>query len=94
MKSKSSTSPVKNEDEIETAEKPGTSKEYVDDKESRGQKRKSEDNSFEETSSKKVYCFFPPNHSLTEIEESKRILTRLYDNYSVIHVPCMRWSNV
>ena len=49
---------MKNEDEMETAEKPDTSKEYVDDKESRGQKRKSEDNSFEETSSKKVYCFF------------------------------------
>ena len=45
---------MKNEDEMETAEEPGTSKEGEDDKGNRGQKRKSEDTSTGETSSKKV----------------------------------------
>ena len=39
---------------METTEKPGTSKEAEDDKGNRGQKRKSEDTSTEETTSKKV----------------------------------------
>ena len=54
MKSKPSTSTAKDDDVMETADKPGTSGEVVDDKGSRGQKRKSEDAVTEETSSKKV----------------------------------------
>ena len=55
MKSKPSTSTNKDDDVMETDKKPGTSGEAVDDKKSRGQKRKSEDAaSEEETSSKKA----------------------------------------
>ena len=56
MKSKPSTSTKKDDDIMETDKKPGTSGEVVDDKKSRGQKRKSEDAAGEEgTSNKKVY---------------------------------------
>jgi hypothetical protein len=54
MKSKPSTSTAKDDDAMETEKKPETSKEVDEDKGSRGQKRKSEDASSEETPSKKV----------------------------------------
>jgi hypothetical protein len=63
MKSKPSTSTAKDEDVMDTADKPGT--EVVGEKGSRGQKRKSEDAGSEETSSKKVSYKSLLNHNRT-----------------------------